>query len=148
VKRLSSQITQLITVSWLVGRNKTAQECCLRNRRIAMANDPAITHNDMLMSSDWPSFFADLARTRQGQPVTIEQDSDSLLENPAGKGEPLQGIEYRSHHRHKAVVITTAAQTYSIEAPNLIWAVRNEQGELVAVEISDAQAHEFVVRFV
>ena len=39
-------------------------------------------------------------------------------------------------------------KTYTIEAPNLIWAVRNEQGELVAVEISDAHAHEFVVRFV
>ena len=113
-----------------------------------MANDSAIYHNDMIMSSDWPSFFADLAQSHQGRPVTIEQDGDSLLENPAGKGEPLQGIEFRSHHRHKVLVITTAAQTYTIEGPNLIWAVRDEQGELVAVEVSDAHAHEFIVRFV
>ena len=113
-----------------------------------MANDPAITHNDMLMSSDWPSFFTDLARSHQGRPVAIKQDGDSLLEDRAGKGVPWQGIEYRSGHKQKVLVITTAAQTYTIEAPNLIWAVRHEQGELVAVEISDGRDHEFIVRFV
>ena len=113
-----------------------------------MANNSAIYHNDMLMSSDWPSFFADLARSHQGRPVAIKQDGDSLLENPSGKGVPLQGIEFHSGHRQKTLVITTAAQTYTIEAPTLIWAVRNEQGELVAVEISDGRDHEFIVRFV
>ena len=113
-----------------------------------MANDSAITHNDMLMNSDWPSFFADLAQSHQGRPVAIEQGSDLLLDNPPGKGVPLQGIELRSGHKQQLLVITTAAQTYTIEAPNLIWAVRNEQGELVAVEISDVHEREFIMRFV
>ncbi len=113
-----------------------------------MANDSAIYHSDMLMSSDWPSFLANLAQSQQGRPVVIEPGGDLLLQNPPGQGAPLQGIELRSGHKQQRLVITTAAQTYTIEAPNLIWAVRNEQEELVAVEILDTQERRFIMRFV
>jgi hypothetical protein len=102
----------------------------------------------MLMSSDWSSFFAALLKSHQGQPVAIQQDDDLLLEKPPGGGAPLQGIELPSGHKQKALIITTAAQTYKIESPNLIWAVRNEQDELVAVEISDARERKYIMRFV
>ena len=113
-----------------------------------MANDSAMYHHDMLMSSDWPSFLANLAQSRQGQPVVIEQDGDLLLQNPVGQGAPLQGIELRFDQKQQLLVITTAAQTYTIVAPNLIWAVRNEQDELVAVEILDTRERKFIMRFV
>ena len=113
-----------------------------------MPNNSGIHHNEMLISSDWPSFFEELSQSHQDRPVTIEQDDDLLLDNPPGDGVPLQEIEFRSGHKQKLLVITTAAQTYTIEAPNLIWVIRNEQGELVAVEIIDARDREFVVRFV
>ena len=113
-----------------------------------MANDSAIHHNEMLMSNDWPSFFEELAQSHQGQPVTIEQNDDLLLDNPPGEGVLLQGIELLSGHKQKVLVIITAAQTYKIESPNLIWAVRDEQGELVAVEIVDTRERTFIMRFV
>ena len=113
-----------------------------------MANDSTTYHSDMLMSSEWASFLANLAQSQQDRPVTIEQGGDLLLQNPAGQGAPLEGIELRSGHKQQRLVITTTAQTYTIEAPNLIWAVRNEQEELVAVEILDTQERTFIMRFV
>ena len=113
-----------------------------------MANDSTLYHSDMLMSSEWPSFLANLARSQQGRSVAIEPGGDLLLQNPPGQGTLLEGIELRSGHKQQRLVITTAAQSYTIEAPNLIWAVRNEQEELVAVEILDAQERKFIMRFV
>ncbi len=113
-----------------------------------MSDNSTIYHNDMLLSSDWSSFFAALVKSHRGRPVAIEQNGDLLLETPPGEGAPLQGIEFPSGHKQKALVITTAAQTYKIESPNLIWAVRNEQGKLVAIEILDARERKFIMRFV
>ena len=113
-----------------------------------MANDSALYHHDMLMSSEWPSFLANLAQSRRGQPVVIEQEGDLLLQHPPGQGVPLQNIELDTGQKQQYLVITTATQTYTIEAPNLIWAVRNEQDALVAVEILDTQEHRFIMRFV
>ena len=113
-----------------------------------MANASTQSHSDMLMSSEWTSFLANVAQSRRGQPVEVEQEGDLLLQHPPGRGAPLQGIELRTAHKQQLLVITTTAQTYTIEAPNLIWAVRNEPGELVAVEILDTQEHRFILRFV
>jgi hypothetical protein len=113
-----------------------------------MTNDSSQYHNNMLMSSEWPSFLANLAQNWRGQPVVIEQNGDLLLQHSPDQGMPLQNIELDTGHKQQRLVITTAAQTYTIESPNLIWAVRNEQDALVAVEILDAQERRFVMRFV
>ena len=114
---------------------------------LAVAQGSTNFHNHMLKRSDWSSFLANLARSHRGQPVAIEQDGDLLLRHQPETGEPLQGIELRSTHRRQSLVVTTAAQTYTIESPNLIWAVRNEKEDLVAVEILDVQDHTFIMRF-
>jgi hypothetical protein len=113
-----------------------------------MDNGSAIFHNDMLMSSEWPSFLAKLAQSRHGQPIEIEQDGSLLLQHSPGRPALLQGIELRAGHKQQALVIITTAQTHTIESPNLIWAVRNEPGALVAVEILDTQERKFIMRFV
>ncbi len=113
-----------------------------------MVNDSTLYHNDMLMNSEWPSFLANLAQSRRGKPVVVEQDGDLLLQHPPGQGMPLQDIELRTRNKQQCLVITTAAQTYTIEAPNLIWMVRDEQDELVAVEILDSHERKFIMRFV
>jgi len=113
-----------------------------------MANDSELYHNDMLMSSEWPSFLANLAQSRRGQSIVIEQEDDLLLQQPPGREVPLQNIELDTGHKQQHLVITTAAQSYTIEFPNLIWAVRNEEDELVAVEILDTQERKFIMRFV
>ena len=59
---------------------------------------------------------------------------------------PLMGND--KGHKQRVLVITTAAHTYKIESPNLIWAVRNEQDELVAIEILDTRERKFIMRFV
>jgi hypothetical protein len=113
-----------------------------------MANDSTTYHSDMLMSSEWASFLANLAQSQQGRPVVIEQNGDLLLQHSPDQGVPLQNIELDTGHKQHRLVITTTAQTYTIEVPNLIWAVRNEQEELVAVEILDTQERRFIMRFV
>lgn len=113
-----------------------------------MMNDSTLYHNDMLMNSEWPSFLANLAQSRQGKPVVVEQDDDLLLQHPPDQGVPLQHIELDTGHQQQRLVITTAAQTYTIESPNLIWVVRDEQDELVAVEILDTRERKFIMRFV
>ena len=113
-----------------------------------MFSDSKQYHNDMLMSSEWPSFLADLAQSRRGQPMVIEQEGDLLLQHPPGQGVPLQNIDLDTGHKPQRLIITTTAQTFAIESPNLIWVVRNEEDELVAVEILDTQERRFIVRFV
>jgi hypothetical protein len=113
-----------------------------------MNNSTIHYSNEMLMSREWPSFFANLAKSHQGRLVAIEQDGDLLLDNPPAEGVSLQGVELRSSHKQYVLVITTAAQTYTIEAPNLIWAVRDQYQALVAVEIVDAHERKLIVRFV
>ena len=113
-----------------------------------MMNDAGLDHNDMIMSSDWSSFLANLVQSHQGRMVAIERNNDSLLQNPPDQGAPLQAIELRSRHKQPHLIITTAAQTYTIEAPNIIWAILSEHGELIAVEILDGQERSTVMRFV
>ena len=113
-----------------------------------MPDDPVLFHSDMLVGNDWSSFFEDLTQSHQGRSVTVEQGNDLLLDSPPGQGVPLKGIELYNDHKQQSLVITTATQTYTIETPYLIWVVRNEQGELVALQISDAGDREFIVRFV
>ena len=92
--------------------------------------------------------MANLAQSRHGQPVEIEQDGSLLLQHSPGRPALWQGIELRAAHKQQALVITTTAQSYTIESPNLIWVVRNEPGELVAVEVLDSQVRKFIIRFV
>ncbi len=105
----------------------------------------------MIMTYQWPSFFADLAKHQQGRPVTLEQDGNLLLNNPPGEMAVLEGIDFQSGHRHDAIIFTMgggpAAQTFRVEAPNLIWAVQDEHGSVVAVEILDGDERNVNVQF-
>jgi hypothetical protein len=84
----------------------------------------------------WPTFFSDVAQKYGGQPVSFEAGEDLLVDNPPASQVPLLGIEYE---QHKGVIISTgsgtAAETYAVEAPDLVWAIHDEDGKLVAVEI-------------
>jgi small-conductance mechanosensitive channel len=68
----------------------------------------------MISSSQWLTFFADLSRY-QGQLVSLEIDEDLLADDPASGKAPLLGVEY---DKHKGVTISTgsgtAAQTYTV----------------------------------
>ena len=79
-------------------------------------------HNmQMVISSQWGTFFADVAQKYQGRPVGVEIGEDLLLERPAGATAPLQGIAYDGH---KGLVISTGGgaetKTYTAKAPNLV----------------------------
>lgn len=113
-----------------------------------MTNDSGLHHNDMIMSSDWSTFLTNLAQSHQGRLVVIERGGGLLLQNPPDQGSPLQNIELHADHKQQRLIITTAAQTYAIEAPNLIWTVRSEHEALVAIEIIDSQDRTTVMRFV
>jgi hypothetical protein len=95
------------------------------------------THDmQMVVASDWQTFFADLAQRHQGQLVSVEVGRDVLIDRRPDAQVPLQGLAY---DRHKGVSISvgsgTTAETHSVEAPDLVWAAHDEHGNLVAVEI-------------
>lgn len=101
----------------------------------------------MISSNHWQSFLTDLVRRYQGQLVSLEVGEDLLVNNPPAGEVTLQGIEY---DKHKGVSISTGSgtetKTYSVEEPDLVWAVHGEHGKLVAVEIIDKDGRNLIVR--
>ena len=100
----------------------------------------------MISSSQWLTFFADLSRY-QGQLVSLEIDEDLLADDPTSGKAPLLRVEY---DKHKGVTISTgsgtAAQTYTVKTPDLVWAIHDEHGRLLAVETIGRDGRKLILR--
>jgi hypothetical protein len=117
-------------------------------RRLAMTHHDESLHDMRMITNDhWKTFFGDLAQKYQGQPVSFELGEDLLLDNPPADEVPLLGIEYG---KHKGVVITAGSgaetQKYVVKALDLVWAIHDEQGTLVAVEIIAEDGRNLILR--
>jgi hypothetical protein len=112
-----------------------------------MTENESLHDMRMISSNHWPTFFSDVAQKYGGQPVSFEAGEDLLVDNPPASQVPLLGIEYE---QHKGVIISTgsgtAAETYAVEAPDLVWAIHDEDGKLVAVEIIARDGRNLILR--
>ena len=95
------------------------------------------THDMRVISdTEWQTFFADLVQKYRGQIVSTAMGQDLLVDNPPQAKVVLLGIAY---DKHNGVVISTRSdvttETHGVKSPDLVWAVYDEDGKLVAVEI-------------
>ena len=116
-----------------------------------MSNYSSRTRGEMIMTSQWSEFLADLSKSHQGRPVAIEKGSSLPLANLPEEKAPFQGIEYQPNLKPKRIVFTigqgSAVETFTIEDPSLVWRGRNEHGDLIGIKISDAKGRSVFLHF-
>jgi hypothetical protein len=95
-----------------------------------MTENESLHDMRMISSNHWPTFFSDVAQKYGGQPVSFEAGEDLLVDNPPASQVPLLGIEYEQQ----------------VEAPDLVWAIHDEDGKLVAVEIIAEGGRNLILR--
>lgn len=79
----------------------------------------------------------------------IERGGDLLLDDPFIPTGPLNNITFKSGRKNKFVLTTSGdqSQTITIKHLTLVWAVRNDEGGIVAVELISETDEKVVVRF-
>lgn len=111
-------------------------------------HDP--THKrQLLMSSQMPSFFADLSERYQDQ-VTLH--SDSVAEDRPASGQPalLTELSFARQHREDTLTLRTVQAGEPSETTivvDLVWVIRDHDHNLVAVEIIDEQERTLVLEY-
>jgi hypothetical protein len=90
----------------------------------------------MIVTNQWQPLFAELTRKHKGRPVGLDRDRDLLLNDPASEQVTLESIEYDRHH---GVVVTvgrgTEQETIKMENASMVWAVRDDDEDLVAIQV-------------
>ena len=111
------------------------------------------THNVQLMTSQWPSFFTELANQRKGRDVRVEVDGNLLQPDSSAEASLLKDLKYHPVvHDRKVTVITRKSEDVSdvetvLRGPSIVWDVRNQHGDTVAVQIIGEDSHKLVLRF-
>jgi len=116
-----------------------------------MSDYSSKTRGEMIVTSQWAEFFADLTQSHQGRPVAIQIGGSLPLGDLPEERPPFQGMEYHADHRPKTIVFTigqgTATETRTVEEPSLVWRARDEQGEVMIVKISDSMSRTVFLHF-
>lgn len=99
----------------------------------------------------WPEFFESIAQVQLGKDVRVDQGGDALLLQPTSEPLPLRQLEFAHSHRKNHLTITAGREDevrreITIE-PNLVWAVYDSGGHVVAVEIIDQHDRKVVLHF-
>lgn len=110
-------------------------------------------HGQMIMTSQWPTFFSDLAENHRGRPVSVQSGVRLRFDDPLEDLAPLIGIDYQgTRRRDKELVISTerdgAVQTFTLKLPMLVWAAHDVRGSVVAVDVIAEDDSRVVLRFV
>lgn len=105
--------------------------------------------SESILAYRWPTFFSELDQTFKGKPIMIERGGDLLLDDPFIPTGPLNNITFKSGRKNKFVLTTSGdqSQTITIKHLTLVWAVRNDEGGIVAVELISETDEKVVVRF-
>ena len=116
-----------------------------------MSNYSSRTRGDMIVTSQWAEFFANLAQSHRGRPVAIQKGGSLPLGDLPEERLPFQRIEYHADRRPKTIVFTVgqgpAAETHSVEEPSVVWQARDEQGEVMVVKMSDSMSRTVFLLF-
>ena len=116
-----------------------------------MSNYSSRTRGRLIVTSQWAEFFANLTQSHRGRPVAIQKGGSLPLGDLPEERPPFQEIEYRADHRPKTIVFTIgqgpATETHTVEEPSLVWRAQDENGDLIAVKISDGQGRTVFLLF-
>ena len=109
-----------------------------------MSNYSSRTRGQLIVTSQWSEFFADLTRSHQERPVAIEKGRSLPVGDAPKEWAPFQGVEYHADRKEKTVVFTTGrgpeTATHTVEDPSLVWRAHDEHGDLIIVKITDSQS--------
>ncbi len=105
--------------------------------------------SESILAYKWPAFFDELGQTFKGKPIMIEQGGDLLLDDPFIPTASLDSIAFKSGRKNKFVLTTSGnqGQTVTINHLTLVWAVRDSDGSIVAVELISEMDEKVVLRF-
>jgi hypothetical protein len=106
--------------------------------------------SEMLMASQLKPFFNDVEREYQGKTVYLYPDSH--LEYTAGNADPvtLDSLTFVRRLRKDVLTIHTTdkGDPHEIEIiANLVWIIRDVDGEVIAFEVIDEQDAKMMVEF-
>ena len=104
----------------------------------------------ILMAGRYKTFFADLSENYQGRTVYLYPDAH--LEHTSGDADPveLRGFAIEHKKRKDHITIQTAVDRTPQELTmiaNMIWVIRDEDSNIIALEIIDPQDKKLVLEF-
>lgn len=120
-----------------------------------MSDEPARYKSESLPKYRWATFFEELLKSRQGQPVNILEGADFLsMEIPTTQA-PLANIVYESQHsgalKHKGLLTVTTegshGETVQVNDPTLVWVFQDFEGIVFGVEVIDEKNNRVALRF-
>jgi len=120
-----------------------------------MNEDPAQFRSENLPKYRWATFFQELFRSRQGEPVNVLEGSDFLHTEIPTDTAPLEAINYDSKHsgtfKHKGLLEFKTAgpkgESVFINTPTIVWVFHNLEGIIIGLEVIDEQNNRVAVRF-
>jgi len=115
-----------------------------------MQNHNPRHQSTILMSGRYATFFADLSENYQGRTVYLYPDAH--LEHTTGNAEPaeLRGFAIERKKRKDYITVQTAVADTPQELnmiANMIWVIKDEDGNIVALEIIDPEDKKLVLEF-
>jgi hypothetical protein len=109
------------------------------------------THRrELLVSSEMPAFFADLTAQYQGKPITLHSDSQPEYATGGAPPAVLTELSFARKHRKDTLTVHTVQAGEPSETTviaNLVWVVRDEDHNLIALEVRDEHDRTLVLGF-
>lgn len=120
-----------------------------------MPDESARFSSENLPKFRWADFFADILKSRKGQPVNVLEGADFLhTEIPTGTA-PLASLEYDPKHRGTfkkkgLLTITTGApenRTVTVDVPTIVWVYQDFDSVVRGFEVFGEKNTRVAVRF-
>ncbi len=113
--------------------------------------DPEYTHNEQIMAYQMPVFFEELSQKYAGKMVNVERDGDLVHQQPVTDWSTLKSLRYYHVRAGHALYIETeqegSASSYTLKTPSLVWVVRDQHRQVVAVQVIDEGNRNIILRF-
>lgn len=114
--------------------------------------DPEYTHNEQIMAYQLPVFFEELDKNFAGKSVNVEQDGDLVFKGEVADWVTLQSIKfYPKVRKGDALYIETKhdgeQSKYAFKSPVIVWEVRDQNRQIVAVQAIDDEGRNIILRF-
>jgi hypothetical protein len=114
-------------------------------------SEPEYTHNEQIMAYQMPVFFEELSKKYAGKMVHVERDGDLVYQGPVTGWVTLQSLRYYHVRTGHALYFETeqegSVSSYKTKTPTLVWVVRDQHRQVVAVQVIDESNQNIILRF-
>ena len=115
-------------------------------------HDSEYTRNEQIMAYQLPEFFEELDKNYVGKAINVERDGDLVYKGEVSDWVTLQSIRfYHKVRKGDALYIETKhdgeQSKYAFKSPVIVWVVRNQHRQIVAVQAIDDEGSNIILRF-